>query len=226
MTGGRRAPPLPVGVLGGTFDPVHVGHLEIAERVRSRLGLSRMLLLPTARPPHKAPGELAPVADRAAMLRLALRDVPALEICALELDPNRVSYTVDSLRALRCGDPTPCLPLFVLGMDALAQIASWRSSDAILGEFDLVVVDRPDRRRSDLDPRVAQRIVELPADLPPGLAPGTGGRIFHLPLVPIPVSSSVIRRRAARGEDLSGLVPPAVAEYIERTGLYRKESRR
>jgi nicotinate-nucleotide adenylyltransferase len=218
-----------VGVLGGTFDPVHLGHLEIAERVASQLGLARVLLMPTARPPHKAPEELAPIRHRAALVRLAVRGRPGLGICTLELDPGRVAYTIDSLRALRAVAPGRS-PVFVLGLDALACITTWRSWRALLREFDLVVVDRPGRRlartRAALDPRVAARIVALPAGVPADLAPGRGGRIFHLPLAPIRISSSAVRRRAARGEELSGLVPPAVAEYIERTSLYRKESRR
>jgi nicotinate-nucleotide adenylyltransferase len=219
-----------VGVLGGTFDPVHDGHLRIAGRARELLGLARVLLLPTARPPHKPAGALAPIAHRLAMVELACAGTAGLGICRLELGGDR-SYTIDTLRRLRDGDP-PCRPVFILGMDALLQITSWRAHDALLREFDLAAVDRRDaeleQKRHRLPREVAARIVRVacgPAPREP-VDPGRGGRIFHLAGAPIPVSSSDVRARAARSEGLSGLVPPGVAEYIQRMGLYSREEAR
>ncbi len=223
--------PTAVGVLGGTFDPVHLGHLRVATEVRQRLGLSRMLLTPSAVPPHKPRGASSDAAHREKMLNLALDGVAGLELCTVELRQARVCYTVDTLRALRDGTP-PVGPLFVLGTDALQQIGTWRDHRALLQEFDLVVVERAGlelaRTSSGLESAIAERMVLWPAgdidlaaqDL------GRGGRIFHLPIAPIAVSSSSIRRLAAEGRSLNGLVPPAVAEYIELTGLYRRESPR
>jgi nicotinate-nucleotide adenylyltransferase len=212
-----------VGFLGGTFDPVHLGHLAIAEEVRSRLALSRVLLAPTAVPPHKTAGRLSPADVREAMLRLALRGRVGLELCTLELRRD-VCYTIDTLRRLRDGDPS-LRPLLVLGTDALAQIHTWRDYRELLEEFDVVVADRAgqelQRVRPDLESAIADRIVDLPAR-----EDGAGGRIYRLPFEPIAVSSSAIRRRASRGESLAGLVPPAVAEYIDRTALYRRENAR
>lgn len=216
-----------VGVLGGTFDPVHSGHLEVAERVRELLDLPRMLLLPTARPPHKLPAALSPARHREAMLRLALAERRALEICTLEMEGERVSFTIESLRALRDGSP-PCRPVFVLGMDSLLELESWRDWRALLDEFDLAVIDRPgldlEVARARLSPAVAGRLVRLPGpggSGPAELQPGRGGRVFHLPLASIPISSREIRARAAAGLALDGLVPPAVARYILESGLYR-----
>lgn len=215
-----------VGVVGGTFDPVHNGHLRIADRARRRLALGRVLVVPTAVPPHKPAASLSPVLHRVAMLRLALEGREGLELCERELS-ERVSYTIDTMRALRDAQPN-CRPLFIAGTDALLQIDTWRSGERLLAEFDLAVVDRADgaldRLHHRLPPGVAERIVVVPSEgVPAGLHDGDGGRIFHLPGAPIPISSSAIRARAATGESLANLVPDAVAEYIYRTGLYRRE---
>lgn len=213
-----------VGVLGGSFDPLHLGHLAVADEVRLRLGLPRVLLTPTARPPHKPPGELSAAHHRSEMVRLAVEGRRGLELCTLELREDRVCYTIDTLRALRGGDP-PVDPLFVLGMDSLLQLHTWRERERLQAEFDLVVVERigePAHAGDRLDRETAARIVKLdsPADAD---EPGRGGRVFLLSMAPIPISSSQVRACAARGENLAGLVPAAVAAYIERSGLYRQE---
>lgn len=223
--------PTAVGVLGGTFDPVHLGHLRVADEVRQRLRLSRMLLTPSAVPPHKPLGAPSSAAHRERMLRLALGGRAGLELCTIELRQERVCYTVDTLRALRDGTP-PLSPLFVLGTDALLLIETWRDYRGLLQEFDLVVVERAGvelaRAAGGLERAIADRIVLGPAGEVALAAQelGRGGRIFHLPVAPIAISSSSIRRCAAEGQSLNGLVPTAVAEYIERTGLYRRESPR
>ncbi len=213
-----------VGVLGGTFDPVHVGHLRIAHETRERLRLARTLLLPTAVPPHKAAAELSPIHHRLEMLRLAMAGNEGLEICPAELTPERVCYTIETLRTLRDGSPARN-PIFIMGMDSLLQIDIWRGWRELLEEFDLAVVERADRAtRTDsrLVPEVAGRLVPL-RDGGAADRPGRGGRIFLLPIEPIPVSSSTIRSRVRQGHPLEDLVPPAVAEYIQATGIYRRE---
>lgn len=219
-----------VGVLGGTFDPVHLGHLRIAVETRRLLGLSRTLLLPTAVPPHKRADELSPVHHRVAMLQLAVSESEEIEICPLELEPERVSYTIDTLRALRDGRPAR-RPVFILGLDSLLQITIWRNWQDLVREFDLAVIGRSEsetRTDESLDPALLGRLVSLDAgssaaDLVDELEPGRGGRIFRLPIGPIPISSSAIRARSRSGLDLTSLVPPTVAGYIRSTGLYLRE---
>ena len=219
-----------VGVLGGTFDPVHLGHLRIAVETRRLLGLSRTLLLPTAVPPHKRADELSPVHHRMAMLQLAVSQSKEIEICPLELEPERVCYTIDTLRALRGGRPAR-RPVFILGMDSLQQITIWRDWQDLVREFDLAVIERSEsetRADESLDPTLAGRLVSLDAgssaaNLVDEFQPGRGGRIFRLLIGPIPISSSAIRARSRSGLDLGSLVPPAVAEYIQSTGLYLRE---
>jgi nicotinate-nucleotide adenylyltransferase len=220
-----------IGVLGGTFDPVHRGHLSMAETALRVLGLERVLLLPTAIPPHKTVPHLTAGPHRAAMLRLALEGRDGLELCTLELDTGRVCYTIDTLRRLRMGPP-PSRPVFVLGADSLVEIETWREHEALRREFDLAVIDRPGSPLGDgrllLADASVTPIIDLSAE--PGLhggrsmvSPGTGGRIFRLPMDPDPVSSSEVRRAAAAGGDLADLVPAAVARYIRANRLYEKE---
>jgi nicotinate-nucleotide adenylyltransferase len=230
MSHGARSPEA-IGVLGGTFDPVHLGHLRIAEETRRLLGLSRTLLLPTALPPHKHKGELSPVEHRVAMVRLAASETEGIEVCPLELEPERVCYTLDTLRALSRG-LRPLRPVFILGMDSLLQFTIWRGWQDLVREFDLAVVGRSESEGSKaddaLDPALVDRLVSVQAGPASGdgieeLQPGRGGRIFRLSVEPIPISSSAIRAHARAGRDLGNLVPPGVAEYIQRTGLYRRK---
>lgn len=216
-------------VLGGTFDPVHHGHLELAAAIRSVLRLPRVLLLPAAFPPHKQPAEITPARHREAMLRLAVAGRKSLEISTLELRSRKVCYTIDSLRRLRQGPP-PCLPVFVLGMDALQEIPTWRDYVDLLREFDLLLIDRPGPGNAALAERLHPRVVERlrprldPADARRTLDDnrlGDGGRIFPIGIATPAVSSSQVRAAAAAGLSLAGLVPPEVAGYIQRHGLYR-----
>jgi nicotinate-nucleotide adenylyltransferase len=209
---------------------VHLGHLRIAAETRRLLGLSRTLLLPTAVPPHKRADELSPVHHRVAMLQLAVSGSAEIEICRLELEPERVCYTIDTLRTLKNGRPAR-RPIFILGMDSLLQITIWRNWQDLVREFDLAVIERSEseaRADESLDPTLVGRLVSLDAgssaaNLVGELQPGRGGRIFRLPIGPIPISSSAIRARSRSGLDLGNLVPPAVAGYIQRTGLYLRE---
>lgn len=221
-----------VGVLGGTFDPVHLGHLNAAESVRRAFALGRVLLMPAAVPPHKARGARASAADRLAMVRLAVAGRPGLEASSFEIDRGGVRYTLDTLRALR--DEQGLAPLFIVGMDALEEIDTWRNHDLLLREFDFVAVDRPGGSVEEAARRLgtdhAARVVALgrrgSAAADGQDPPGAGGRVFHLPIPAIDVSSSLVRARAATGEPLEELVPPAVAGYIRERRLYAEESPR
>lgn len=213
--------PPALGVLGGTFDPVHLGHLEIARRARSAAGLARVLLVPSAVPPHKRRARLAPARDREAMLRLAVAGVPGLEVSTIELDTRGVCYTIETLRRLRLGPPAAS-PVFILGMDSLVDLETWKDFRDLIREFDLIAVDRPGRPPV-LAPEIAGAVVPLPDGAPgalPALELGRGGRIFRVGGPPIPISSSDVRAKAASGADLDGLVPPGVAGYISSKGLY------
>jgi nicotinate-nucleotide adenylyltransferase len=221
------APESIVGVLGGTFDPVHVGHLAVAEGVRDAFALPRVLLVPCNLPPHKIDRRISSAADRIAMLRLAVAGRRALEVATIEVERGGVSFTIDTLRELR---GLGLAPLFLVGVDALAELPTWREFEAILDEFDLVAVDRPggsvDSAKAALGPALARRVIAAQAGTGGAEAPGGGGRIFHLALPPTDVASRDIRKRAAAGLPLDGLVPPAVGRYIQERRLYREEALR
>lgn len=217
--------PRPVGVMGGTFDPVHHGHIHVAERVGEAFGLARVVLVPSGAPPHKRGARITAAHHRLAMVRLATHDRPWIAIDDREIDRDGPSFTIDTLDELRRESPG-IAPVFIVGMDMLFEIDTWRDWTRLLAEFDLIAVDRPggdlDAERTGLTPDVARRVVPA-GDVDDSL--GAGGRVFHLPIPPMDVSSREIRRRAADGEDFDALVPPGVALYIRDHRLYRKEDR-
>jgi len=222
-----------VGVLGGTFDPVHLGHLRLARAVQAQLHLPRVLLVPAAVPPHKPAWSLTPAPYRVAMLRLALTGATDLELSTIELDRGGVCYTIDTLHALAAG-PAAGPPVFILGSDSLPQLHTWRRSADLLARFDFAVVDRAGEELARivpaLAPQVRERLVRLPGRIDAAgiarLAPGAGGRIFHVPLSASPIASRGIRERVAAGEPVDELVPADVARYIHDMGLYREEAAR
>lgn len=196
-----------VGILGGSFDPVHRGHLEIARAAREALELRHVWLVPCSVPPHKPGRRLAPSYDRLEMLYLAIEGRPGLEVATDELARGGVCYTIDTLRALRARGVEP---VFLLGSDALADMPSWRETDALRREFDFGVVRRA-ATGSDGVPD------------PTALA---GGRVVPIPMPVDPVSSSAIRALAAEGRPLHDLVPGRVARYIQSRRLFRREASR
>ena len=203
-------PPAPVvpgsiGILGGTFDPIHHGHLVIAEEAREALGLERVLLVPAASPPHK-PGR--PVTDpvhRLAMAELAIAGNPAFAVSRLEVDRGGTSYTVDTLGALLAEGIHE--PWFILSAEALAGLPGWHDPDRILELCRLAVVPR-----GGYEPLGPDWVAEH--------FPGRERRVTFLPAPLLPISGSVVRRRASAGRSVRYLVPDAVAAYIASHHLY------
>jgi nicotinate-nucleotide adenylyltransferase len=193
---------LRAGVLGGTFDPVHRGHLALARAAREELALDGVLFVPAGQPWRKAGRIVAPAEHRLAMLRLALEGERAFRIETLELDRAGPSYTADTLEALRAARPDDELVL-VLGEDALADLSNWVRPERILELAALAVA-----RRADSAKGVGGRL------------PGLEERVVWLKMPLVPVSATEIRERVRRGEPIAGLVPPAVEAYIRERGLY------
>jgi nicotinate-nucleotide adenylyltransferase len=205
----------PVGILGGTFDPVHHGHLRLAVEVREALGLAEVRLLPAART-NLRDAACASGAQRLAMLRAAL--VEGLVLDAREIERGGVSYTVDTLSAVRAGEPLRPL-CFILGADAWNALPRWHRWEELLDYAHLVVASRPgaELRRH---PSLAAAWTASPADLQVRPA----GRVIACAIPLLPISSTDIRARVASGRSLAGLVPPGVAEFIARERLYRPYS--
>jgi nicotinate-nucleotide adenylyltransferase len=208
-----------VGILGGSFDPVHRGHLALASRARLALGLPRVLFLPCAEPPHKPARRLARRYHRLEMLYLALEGCEGLGVSTYEIGRGGVHYTIDTLRAIRGEDGLQ--PVFLLGSDALSDVGSWRRYEELLAEFDFGVVARPDAGEGTR--AWAEAAAPKPSEL---TALGSGGRILQLPFEVPAISSSLVRRRSASGDPLCDLVPHSVARYIQRHGLYMEEAHR
>jgi nicotinate-nucleotide adenylyltransferase len=218
MTPARR-----IGLLGGTFDPIHVGHLAAATAACAALALDEVLLLTSHVPPHR-PQPLASVHHRFAMVALAAQEHEALRASDLELLAPGPSYTSATLRRLHaCGYSRTQL-FFITGADAFAEIATWRDYPAFLNDAHFVVVDRaqrPARSAREAVPALAGRLRDTPPP-PPADWDGSGDAVIFLVNRPTPdVSSTTIRTRCARGEPIAGMVPPAVERHILRHGLYR-----
>ena len=184
-----------VGLLGGAFDPPHVGHVALARAAIEHFGLERLLVLVVADPGHKR--AVAPAETRLELARLAFEEVPEAEV---ELDPH--ARTVDSLEERRPGEDV----VFLLGADELADLPRWKTPERVLELVRLGVAMRPGVPED--------RLRDVRARLP---APG---RIEYFELAPVAVSSTEIRARVARGESIADLVPPKVAEAVARLGLY------
>jgi len=183
-----------IGVFGGTFDPVHVGHLAIALAALESVPLDRVLFVPVRRSPLKDRDPLASIADRVTMLEAAIANEPRFAISRAELEREGVSYTVDTLEQLR---PEGALFL-ILGSDALADLGRWRAPDRVRELATILVAARPGAPEPDAMHRA---------------------RAFDAPRLDI--SSRELRARAARGMSLRYLVPDAVWEHIKKRGLYR-----
>jgi len=197
-----------VGVLGGTFDPVHVGHLSIAQQVRRELSLEKVILLPAGEPPHKDAAGLAPAADRLAMTELAARNMLGLEVCGYEVERPGISYTIDTLRWLRGVLEKPLV--FIIGADTLDELASWRSARDLVDEFAFAIAARPGYT-AELPPALEKKIGrDLSAKL----------RDSVVSVEPAAVSSTAVRERLASGDSVSGMVRAPVELYIHTHGLY------
>ena len=196
-----------VGVLGGTFDPVHRGHLALARAARDELGLDEVRFVPAGQPWRKAGRIVAPAEHRLAMLRLALAGQSAFRVEALELERPGPSYTADTLEALAEAGPGDEL-FFIVGEDALADLPNWVRPERILELAILAVA-----RRADVTPSA---LAEAEAKLA-----GLTERAVWLKMPLVPVSATEIRERVRRGEPVEGLVPPPVEAYIREHGLYR-----
>jgi nicotinate-nucleotide adenylyltransferase len=194
-----------IGILGGTFDPVHNGHLAAARQLRGVADLDQIWLMPNAMPPHRTAAPAAPAPDRMRMVELAVAGHEGLVPSHIELDRGGVSYTIDTVRELARAYPGQRFVLLI-GSDAALQIRSWHEAEALLDTANFVIFNRPE---TALAP---QTLHEL------GFAPART-RIVHLDTPAI--AAHQVRDRLARGASIDDQVPPAVADYIRVHQLYR-----
>jgi nicotinate-nucleotide adenylyltransferase len=216
-----HAGPVRVGVFGGSFDPVHKGHLGPVEDVAARLALDEVLYVPAYCPPHKPTGPSATSHHRFAMLALALAPVPRFRLSDFEVAKGGTTYTVETLRQMRALRPDNEIVL-VLGSDALVSFDKWRAWREIADGYRFAVVYREPfdyaRTRDVLPPELRARLAPEGAVF--GDAPEEA-TIFWGGNAPVTISSTWLRRAIPAGEDLSGSLPPSVAAYVRRHRLYR-----
>lgn len=213
----------PLALLGGTFDPVHYGHLRLADDVRRAFGLSEVRLVAAGDPPHRG-GPSAPAADRLAMLRLAVREFPGLTVDDREVERAGKSYTVMTLEELRRENAARPL-LLIVGADAFLGLPTWHRWRELFGLAHIVVVARPGVRLADeLPPELAAAWKARYTSDPSVLYSRPCGAIFEQAIAPNPISATMIRAQLARGSEgrkaVSGLLPPAVLAYIDQHRLY------
>ena len=216
-----------IGIYGGTFNPIHIAHLALAEEIRERLDLEQVLFVPSNLPPHKG-SHLPTGAERLALVRLAIRGNPSFGAIDLEVRRKGKSYTAETLRELAGRFPTGTELVFLIGMDAFEEIATWHDADRLAHEASFALFPRVGHPL--VDPRLhAPKAWGLGAPRPvPGGGQSSrtsaGTRVFLLPTEQFSIAASTIRARVARGASIRYLVPPAVERAIARGGLYRRDT--
>jgi len=189
------------GLIGGTFDPIHIAHLIIAEAALEALSLREIVFVPAARPPHKGEVSLAPIEDRLEMVRLAIEGNPRLVLSDIEARRETPSYTIDTIREVRAGLGAGEEIYFIIGADSLVEFFTWKEPERLLEECSFVVVPRPGVSIEDADPRIRDRAIIL--DSPE-----------------LEIASRDIRERVREGRTIRYLVPAEVESYIDRKNLY------
>jgi nicotinate-nucleotide adenylyltransferase len=196
-----------LGVLGGTFDPIHYGHLVAAQETHYQLELERVLLVPVGQPPHKLNEPLSPAEHRVRMIELAIEGRPQFALSRVDVDRPGPQYTADTLALLREEWGPDTRLFFIAGSDSLADILHWRAPRQIVREAELAVVRRPGGK-VDVD-RLAREL------------PGLRDRLHWVQMPLLDISSTGLQARVRQGRPISFFLPPAVEAYILEQGLYR-----
>jgi nicotinate-nucleotide adenylyltransferase len=204
---------LKIAVLGGTFDPVHLGHLAVAAEAFSWLKLSRLIFMPAGRPYFKNLASISAAKDRLNMLKLAIAGQPNYQISLIEIEREGPSYAVDSMARIKAGLNFEDELYFIMGWDSLLSLPQWYEASRLIEICRIVAAPRPGYPRPDVD--------QIEKDLP-----GLGQRCIVMERPLIDISSTAIRQRVAEGLPFDDMVPAAVAEYIRQEGLYKKRQQR
>ena len=217
-----------IAVLGGTFDPIHNGHLEIVRAINRNLRIDQLLIVPANRPPHKTSREIAGAYHRFSMAVLASLDEPRVLVSTIELEMPERPYTFETVERLQNDFGIGTRLFLVIGADSFEEITTWRESARLLSSTDLVVVTRPGHEvaSTHLDERFRSTVVDVGGDkngVDVGVALNTH-RIYIADYVNNPVSSTEVRQRVRDGKSIDDLVPPRVAAYIEKYELYKRQS--
>lgn len=214
-----------IGLLGGTFNPIHQGHLRAAEEVQEKFSLDTVLFIPSYIPPHKLTTEMAAPEDRLAMVKLAVRGRPRFAASSVEIEARQTSYSIITLDKVKKAYPEARL-FFIVGVDAFLEIETWKAYRDVLEQCRFIVVSRPGRRLDQagkvLPQEYRDRILDArgPGRVDQRLIPKH--QVFLVNIRALDISSTEIRRRIRRGQPIKGLVPEAVEEYIKNKRLYQE----
>ncbi len=218
-----------IGLFGGTFNPVHIGHLRAALEVKEGFDLDQVILIPAALPPHKMPGDVADAADRLHMLNQALEDSPGLTISDVELKRSGPSYTIDTVQHFKHTLPDQSRIYLIMGMDAFLEIDTWKSYDELLLQIPFIIINRPKSGSavSDFGWKFMENFLasKISADYvfsesqscyrAPNKQP-----IYVFEVTSLDISSTRVRNLSNTGRSIEYLVPQKVAEFINSKGLY------
>jgi nicotinate-nucleotide adenylyltransferase len=219
-----------VGLLGGTFNPIHLGHLRAAEEVREALALDRILFIPSAIPPHKRSDPRDPIASASQRLEWVERAIAghdAFRVDRIEIDRPGPSYLVDTLAAIRDRDAMQPPPVFIVGVDAFAEMGEWRAPERIFALTDLAVMTRPPGQIEDLADRIpgcVRDVFDFEAGGRIARHREAGTRIDLVPITALDISSSKIREARRRRRSIRFLVPESIRESIEASGCYARSA--
>jgi nicotinate-nucleotide adenylyltransferase len=212
-----------IGLFGGTFNPIHRGHLKAAEIVQKRLLLDKILFIPSYIPPHKGSGEIASPAHRFKMVELALESYPKFLPSSIEIDAKGKSYSIITLNKIK-KLYAEALIFFILGIDAFLEIDTWKEYEKVLNQCFFVVISRPGyefkKAKELLDRKHQKKIIELSEtgrvenELP------SSARIFFLPINALDIASTTIRKKIRKGDSIKNLVSGTVEAYIREKKIY------
>ena len=210
----------PIGILGGSFDPVHIGHLRLALESMDTAGLERVILIPLFTPTHR--GELVATPEqRHHMLEIATDKVPQLEVSDIEIRRNTPSYTIDTINELRQQDPHQSICL-IMGMDAFQYLDSWKDWEQMLELCNIIVAERSGAEQVTLNPRLAEILESRKITHLDDIHSGTTGRVMKIDIPVLDISSSKIRKLLALNQRIDFLVPEDVRQYILDEKIYFK----
>jgi nicotinate-nucleotide adenylyltransferase len=214
-----------IGLLGGTFNPIHLGHLRAAEEVQEKFSFDTILFIPSYIPPHKLTTEMAAPEDRLAMVKLAVRTRPRFAASSIEIEARQTSYSIITLDKAKKAYPGAWL-FFIVGVDAFLEIETWKSYREVLEQCPFIVVSRPgyglDQAGEALPEEYGDKILDARGRGRVDQRLIHGHQIFLVEIRALDVSSTEIRRRIRRGQSIKGLVPEAVEEYIRNKKLYQE----
>ncbi len=209
-----------IGILGGSFNPIHLAHVMVAEKVIDACNLDELVFMPALNPPHKIGVTLLDGSKRLEMVRLVTDKNPRFRVSDLELKRGGVSYTIDTIKEFKRAED--CELSLIIGSDQFLEIATWRSVGEILTLSNLIVVGRPGFEFKEIAGILPVELTALFCydDISRSWKNTLGYSITQIDIVPSEISASLIRERIASGEDISEMVPPEVLEFIKDRGLY------